>query len=265
MAGGTPRVQEKDVIAADYAPDGKTLAVVRKANRKVQLEYPAGNMIYATSGYLDYVRVSPSGKEVAFLEHPVYGDDRGWVSVVDEGGNHKQLTKEYEAAQGLAWSRTGAEIWFTAAEHGADLQLYGVSLSRKQREILTTGQRTRLMDIAADGRVPLSNEQNRWEITGIDPATGKERRGLEWFNESSFSDILPDGKADAAADSETERESGLRIERGPVVCRGQQDVCLRNLSDPGDLVCGGRLAVRGTALRPKGSNDGGRGKQTRSI
>jgi Tol biopolymer transport system component len=195
MAGGTPREQEPDVIAADYAPDGKTLAVARKANRKVQLEYPAGNAIYTTSGYLDYARISPSGKEVAFLEHPVYGDDRGWVSVVDEGGNHKQLTKEYAAAQGLAWSRTGTEIWFTAAESGPDLELYGVSLSGQQRKILTTGQRTRLMDIAADGRVLLSNEQYRWEITAIDPATGKERRGLEWFNGSTLRDILPDGKA----------------------------------------------------------------------
>jgi hypothetical protein len=79
MVGGTPRPQEKDVIAADYAPDGKNLALVREANRKVQLEYPAGKAIYTTSGYLDYVRVSPSGKEVAFAEHPVYGDDRGWV------------------------------------------------------------------------------------------------------------------------------------------------------------------------------------------
>jgi Tol biopolymer transport system component len=195
MAGGTPRGQQKDVIAADYAQDGKTLAVVRRANRKVQLEYPAGKVICTTSGYLDYVRISPSGKEVAFLEHPGLNNDRGWVSVVDEAGNHKQLTKEYAGAQGLAWSRTGTEIWFTAAEHGADLQLYGVSLSGKQREILTTGQRNRLMDVAADGRVLLSNEQDRREITGIDPATGKERRRLEWFNGSFLSDILPDGKA----------------------------------------------------------------------
>jgi hypothetical protein len=42
MAGGAPREQTNDVIAADYAPDGKTLAVVRSANQKVQLEYPPG-------------------------------------------------------------------------------------------------------------------------------------------------------------------------------------------------------------------------------
>jgi eukaryotic-like serine/threonine-protein kinase len=194
VTGGTPRPQEKDVLSADYAPDGKTLALVRKANRRVQLEYPEGKVLYTTSGYLDYVRVSASGKQVAFLEHPVYGDDRGWVSVIDEAGNRKQLTREYAGAQGLAWSRTGEEIWFTAGDQ-ADMQLFGVTLSGKQRAILTTPHRMRLLDIAADGRVLLSSEEYRTEIAGIDPATGKERRGLEWFNGSVSADILPDGKA----------------------------------------------------------------------
>ena len=194
MAGGTPRAQEKQVIAADYAPDGKTLAVVRKANQKVQLEYPAGKVIYTTAGYLDYVRVSPSGREVAFIEHPVYGDDRGWVSIVDEAGRHKQLTEEFSTVQGLAWSRDGKEVWFTAAG-SADRQLLGVSLSGRQRPILATPQGSLLLDIAPDGRVLLSNQEQLTEITGIDPATGKERRGLEWFDGSVMGDILPDGKA----------------------------------------------------------------------
>jgi eukaryotic-like serine/threonine-protein kinase len=194
MAGGAPRSLEKDVIAADYAPDGKALAVVRHANRKVQLEYPVGNVVYTTSGYLDYVRVSPSGKQVAFLEHPVYEDDRGWVSVVDAAGNRKLLTKEYGGIQGLAW-RSGGEIWFSAADEATDQRVYGVDLSGKAREVLTVPERTRVMDIAEDGRVLLSNEQYRTEITVVDAATGKERRGLEWFNGSSIPDISPDGKA----------------------------------------------------------------------
>src|SRR5260370_23279272 len=194
MVGGGPRAQEKEVIAADYAPDGKSLAVVRRANRKVQLEYPAGKGIYVTSGYLDYARVSPSGKEVAFLENPVYGDDRGWVSIVDAAGNHKQLTREFSTAEGLAWSRDGTEVWFTAAD-STDRQLFGVSLAGKQRAILTTPQNTRLLDIAPDGRVLVSNELQKTEVVGIDPATRKERRGLEWFDASQMGDILPDGKA----------------------------------------------------------------------
>ncbi len=197
MAGSTPRSLEREVIAADYAPDGKTLAVARYANRKVQLEYPAGKVLFTTSGYVDQVRVSPSGKQVAFLEHPVYDDDRGWVAVVDEAGNHTQLTQEFPSTRGLAWSRTGTEIWFTAPgdTQSADQFLSGVSLAGKQRKILTAPSRMRILDIAADGRVLLANEQQRTQITAIDPATSKERTGLEWFNGSGAPDISPDGKA----------------------------------------------------------------------
>ena len=197
MSGGTPRVVANSVIAADYAPDGKTLAVARMANQKVQLEFPMGKVIYTTSGYLDSVRVSPSGKEVAFLEHPVFDDDRGWVATVDETGNHKQLTKEFETTQGLAWARGGSELWFSAngPGSGADRQIYGVSLASKEHQVLTAPHGTRLLDVAADGRVLLCSEELRSEILGIDPSTGKERQGLGWFNGSGLGDVSPDGKA----------------------------------------------------------------------
>jgi serine/threonine protein kinase/Tol biopolymer transport system component len=195
MTGGTPRAQAKEVIAADYAPDGKTLAIVRRANRKVQVEFPEGKTIYTTAGYVDYIRVSPSGKQVAFAEHPVYGDDRGWVGFVDEAGNHKQLTQEFGTIQGLVWSKAGNEIWFTAADATTDRELYAVSLTGKQRIVLAAPQSIRLLDIGADGRVLLSVERQEPEIIGIDPVTGKERRGLEWFDASLLGDILPDGKA----------------------------------------------------------------------
>jgi eukaryotic-like serine/threonine-protein kinase len=194
MGGGTPREKIKDVISADYGPDGKALAVSRMANQKVQVEYPLGKVIFTTNGYADYVRVSPSGKEVAFVEHPVLDDDRGWIAVVDEPANHRQLTREYSTVQGLAWSRTGKEIWFTAGDQ-ANRQMYGVSLGGKQREILAVPSGMLLLDIASDGRVLLATEERRGEINGIDPATGKERKGMEWFDGSGLGDVSRDGKA----------------------------------------------------------------------
>ncbi len=194
MSGGTPRALEKDVISADYAPDGKTFAVARVANRRVQLEYPSGKVIFTTPGYLDYVRVSPDGTEVAFVEHSVYGDDRGWVSVIGRDGKYKKLTREYATIQGLAWNPKGSEIWYSAADE-TDLQILAVSLAGNARKILTTPQRTRLLDIAPDGRALISNEKFETEIVAIDPTTGKQRRGLEWFNGSGLADITPDGKA----------------------------------------------------------------------
>jgi Tol biopolymer transport system component len=152
-------------------------------------------VLYTGSGYMDYLRVSHSGKEVAFLEHPIYGDDRGWVSVVDDAGHHRQLTQEFSTVQGLAWSAKGNEIWFTASDMGADRQIYAVTLAGKVRSVLTNPLGTRILDIAPDGRVLLLNERQQSDIAGIDPATGKERRGLEWFDGSAIADITPDGKA----------------------------------------------------------------------
>jgi Tol biopolymer transport system component len=58
-----------------------------------------------------------------------------------------------------------------------------------------SSQGTRILDVAADGRVLVASEESRTEIGGIDSATGKERHGLEWFDGSMLGDISPDGKA----------------------------------------------------------------------
>ena len=87
--------------------------------------------------------------------------NRGWVAVVDEQGNHKQLTNEYATIQGIAWSRTGKEIWYTASAEGTDRQLLGVDLLGKQRRILTTPTGMRLLDIAQDGRVLITQKASR--------------------------------------------------------------------------------------------------------
>jgi len=200
LSGGTPRGQLNGVIAADYAPDGKSRAVSRIANQRVQLEYPIGKVIYSTSGYIDFVRISPDGQLVAFAEHPVYDDDRGWVAIVDQQGHHKQLTGEYPTLQGMAWSRMGKEVWYTASEASTDRLLYGVNLAGTKREILAAPYGMRIMDVSADGRVLVSSQDERSEIYGIDPVTKKERSGLEWFNGSGLGDITPDGKAIALSE-----------------------------------------------------------------
>jgi len=195
MAGGSPRQLEKGVIAADFAPDGNTLAFAQNANGIVRLEFPPGKMIYETSGYVDYVRVAPSGQMVAFADHPVYDDDRGWVSLVDAAGKQRRLTSEFATLQGLAWAKGGEEIWFTAENKQTESQVYAVDLEGKIRQVLSAPGRMRILDVAVDGRALLTSEQFQLEIAGVDPATGKERHGLEWFNGSGLGDVSPDGTA----------------------------------------------------------------------
>jgi serine/threonine protein kinase len=83
FSGGSPREVLEDVLDADWSPDGAAFAVVRQARNRSRLEYPIGKALYETAGYISDVRISHRGDTVAFMDHPLYGDDRGFVSIVD--------------------------------------------------------------------------------------------------------------------------------------------------------------------------------------
>jgi len=110
FSGGAPRAVEDHVDFADWSPDGAELAVVRETDRGTELEFPAGQVIYRTVGYISDPRIAPSGDRVAFLDHPLNADNRGSVMVVDRAGQKKALTGLFLAAEGLAWSPGGDEI-----------------------------------------------------------------------------------------------------------------------------------------------------------
>ena len=55
---------------------------------------PVGKVLYETGGWISHPRVSPKGDMIAFLDHPVQGDDSGSVAVVDLTGKKKTLTGE---------------------------------------------------------------------------------------------------------------------------------------------------------------------------
>ena len=103
MGGGAPRDVLEDVAGADWSPDGRELAIVRKGSR---LEYPIGKLLHE-SIQIENPRVSPDGRSVAFAEH---GDS---VRVTDRQGKIRTLTKGPGTVQGLAWSAGGTEVWFT--------------------------------------------------------------------------------------------------------------------------------------------------------
>ena len=133
LAGGAPREVLENVQWADWSPDGNNLAVVRDVDGRNRLEYPIGKVLYVTSGWVSHPRVSPQGDSVAFLDHPIQGDDGGTVAVVDLTGNRKTLSERWGSEQGLAWSADAQEILFTATNAGVDRALYATTLSGRQR------------------------------------------------------------------------------------------------------------------------------------
>jgi eukaryotic-like serine/threonine-protein kinase len=193
LSGSAPRDLLEDVGHASWSPDGSTFAVVRAPQWHYRLEFPAGKVIYETTGWISFPRVSPKGDTLAFLDHPLFGDDRGSVAILDRSGKKKLLSTGWESVQGVSWSPSGEEIWFTAAQAGASRALYAVTLSGRQRHVATTPSGITLEDISRDGRVLLTESNTRLGFLGLLPGETKERdlSGLEW----SYNPLLSaDGK-----------------------------------------------------------------------
>jgi hypothetical protein len=189
LAGGAPRELQEDVHEADWAPgsspssspgssSGDPLAVIVQEKGTYRLELPRGHVLVQTEGWLSHLRVSPSGALVAFIDHPLYGDDRGAVAVVDRLGARRTLSMQYTSTQGLAW-RGEDEIWFTGGE-GISRALRAVRLDGRERIVLAAPATLQLFDIAKDGRVLLGRESSRAGLEARN-ADGTSR-DLSWLD-----------------------------------------------------------------------------------
>ena len=194
LSGSAPRELLEDVGNVDWSPDGGSMAVVRAPDWRYRLEFPAGKVLYETTGWISFPRVSPKGDAVAFLDHPLFGDDRGSVAIMDRSGTKKILSTGWESMQGVSWSPSGEEIWFTATRAGSSRALYAVTPSGRQRALAATPSGMTLQGISRDGRVLFVESNARLGFLGLLPGEAKERdlSGLEW----SFGPILSqDGKS----------------------------------------------------------------------
>jgi serine/threonine protein kinase len=175
IGGGSTRELLDAVTEADWTPDGSALAVSRQVGHRFQLEFPIGKALYQNDGYISDVCFSPAGDKIAFVDHALFGDDRGNVDVVDLQGKRKVLTREFSSVQGLAWGPKDNEIWFTAAVNSEPSALRAVNLDAKERVLLSTPAKLKLQDISKDGNVLLTVEDYRDAQMLSETAEGKVR------------------------------------------------------------------------------------------
>ena len=192
ISGSAPREVLENVLAADWAPDGVNLAVVRQAGTQMSLEFPVGKRLYETSGWISHPRVSPAGDVVAFIDHALRGDDAGTLALVDRAGRRKALSESWNSVQGVAWSASGKEIWFTATSLGTMSRrtLYGVTASGRRRVIEESAGT--LHDVSRDGRVLLARDGVRARMVVLPPGETRER-DLSWLDGTLPADISLDG------------------------------------------------------------------------
>ena len=193
LDASVPRQVLAGVDAADWAPDGQSLAVAHVLDGKSRLEFPIGTALFETEGWIDGVRVSPDGEQVAFIHHPLFYDDRGTISVIRRtGGEPRSLSGPWASVTGVAWARGGNEIWFTAAEFGSTTSLYAVDLSARVRVISRSANRMTIQDIDRNGRALVTEGRYRLRISAVD-ATRRDERDLSWLDGSVVTDLSPDG------------------------------------------------------------------------
>ena len=194
LSGGGPREILNDVQWADWAPDARNLAIVRDLGGRNRLEFPIGKVLYETGGWISHPRISPQGDRIAFVDHPLEGDDGGSIAIVDLSGQKKNLTPDYYTTQGLAWNPAGDAIWFTATSTGLDKFLYSIRGTGGSPQLLARVPGDLLLqDVHRDGRVLMARDNSRRGLIGLRAADQAER-DLSWFDWSYPADLSADGK-----------------------------------------------------------------------
>lgn len=193
LSGGAPREVLENVFEAAWGPDGVSLLVVRQPGAGTQIEFPIGRVLYQSDAFITWARVSPKGDQVAFFEHPVNGDLRGDVVMVDLAGRKTTLSAGWEDLGGLAWPPDAKEVWFTATDSGSDRMLYAVTLTGRKRLVETVPGHLVLQDISRRGDVLLSHGTRRPVILGFAAGAAKET-DLSWLDYPVLADLSADGK-----------------------------------------------------------------------
>jgi serine/threonine protein kinase/sugar lactone lactonase YvrE len=219
---GAPRQWLEHVREADWSPDGSTLAIVRDADGKDHLEYPIGTVLYETTGYVSDPRVSPDGTLVAFMDHQIRFDDRGWVKVVDRQRRVTTLSAESWGEEGLAWSRDGKTVLFSAGTGPYDYQIHAVALSAPlvERVALPSAGGLYIHDIAPDGRWLADRVDSRTGTMAQAPDQAGERdltyHGNEWSPSLSADGrwmLFTDGSAGANYATALRKTDGSRVQQ----------------------------------------------------
>jgi eukaryotic-like serine/threonine-protein kinase len=196
LFGSSAREVLERVRDADFLP-GDGLAIVRRVNGLDQLEVPQGTVVFRTPGYVSDIRVSPDGRRVGFIEHPVFGDNRGYIAVYD-GKAVRRLTPEYNGTDALAWSADGREIWYGGATTEASWPIRAIdpdtTVPRHGRMVWYVPTNLILLDIDARGRVLLTGNEAGGVTAGATAGDTRDR-DLSWGGWTMPGPVSRDGHA----------------------------------------------------------------------
>ncbi len=192
MSGGTPRQALEGVAyaGADFAPDGRDLALAHLVDGKSRLEFPPGKVLVAEG--VTGPRFSPDGRSIAYWDESA--EPARLCVIGRQGQARKVLSSVWTSIAGApGWKPDGREIWLTASLSGEPYALWAVDLAGKQRLVMRVPGALELDDVSRDGRVLIAHHTNTRTVrlASVQEPQGRE---LSWLDASHVSEISPDGK-----------------------------------------------------------------------
>jgi Tol biopolymer transport system component len=188
LEGGAPREILENVSAADWSPDGRELAVVRRAGGRDRVEFPIGKVLYETAQQIWSLRFSPRGDRLAISQSDFS------ILTIDLSGKATTLSKGWGNMGNVAWRSDGREIWFGGQSGSEKFAIYAVTPSGRQRTVRRETGGIFLHDISRDGRVLLNDYFWQSSLVAL-PAGQRTERELSWMDRSIPDEISPDGRS----------------------------------------------------------------------
>ena len=192
LGGNAAKELLHDVFAADWAPDGRELAVVRAVGGKERLEYPIGRVLKESVFLERSMRVSPDGALVATLE----GGEAGTQLVAfDRKGQKRTLATLPWIIQGYDWSPDGREVLFVGGADKESMALRAVEISSGRQRVLmpAVGSSLGLLDVSGDGRILLERASRRRGTACLRAGEAVER-DVSWGESLELRDVSNDGR-----------------------------------------------------------------------
>ncbi len=187
--GETPRPLLSNVLAADWGPRGKNLAVSHFAG-EYQIEYPIGHVLFRSANDLTYLRISPDGKWLAFQDSYPSSDLGRLYFISTKTGKNFAIGPSWSAQEGLVWAPDSQSVYVVAGRRNYPETIYRIFLNGKIRQQFRLEPSLRLFDFAPHGKFLLTDEFWR---TSSHLQTPSGNRNISWQDWSVVTDISPLG------------------------------------------------------------------------
>jgi hypothetical protein len=191
QGGGAPREILENVLSADWTPDGASLAAIQATGGEFQVQFPPSNPLYTSLNRLGFLRFSPGGDRLAFVEYHLLDDEEGVLMVMDLSGAATAIGGDWAEIRDIAWAPDGQEIWVSASRRSRSAGIHAVSLSGESRPILEPAASMSIVDLASDYRALVATGLARGHMVW---KRGDAARHVSWLDWSTVADLSSDGR-----------------------------------------------------------------------